>query len=126
MEIQTEKICDCLQEHTVCHYGKRPAEFLFTRKTSGKLPDICESHTAAQKVRNEDAEEKGKAKLYADGKGHAQYSKGDIGDRVLIQQDKVDKLSSSFHPTTQKIVRQEIKLRYNLQQEHATGGTSHK
>lgn len=84
--------------------GKSPAELLFNRKIRGKLPDICESHTAALEVRDKDAEEKGKAKLYADERRKAQYSKVDIGDTVLIQQDRVDKFSTPFHPTPHKIV----------------------
>lgn len=84
--------------------GKSPAELLFNRKTRGKLPDICESRTTALEVRDKDAEQKGKAKLYADEQRRAQYSKVDIGDTVLIQQDKMDKFTTPFNATPHKVV----------------------
>lgn len=84
--------------------GKSPAELLFNRKMRGKLPDICESNTKALDVRDRDAEQKGKAKLYADERRGAQYSKVDIGDTVLVQQDKVDKFTTPFNPTPHRVV----------------------
>ncbi|KAL1021685.1 hypothetical protein UPYG_G00016520 [Umbra pygmaea] len=84
--------------------GKSPAELLFNRKMRGKLPDIGESSTTALEVRDRDAEQKGKAKLYADERRGVQYSKVDVGDTVLIQQDKTDKFTTPFKATPHKVV----------------------
>lgn len=64
--------------------GKSPAELLFNRKMKGKLPDICESKTIALDVRDREAEQNWKAKMYADERRAAQYSKVDTGDTVLV------------------------------------------
>ena len=84
--------------------GKSPAELLFNRKIRGKLPDLYGSHTASLEVRDRDAEQKGKAKLYADERRGARYSQVDVGDTVLIQQDKVDKFTTPFNATPHKVV----------------------
>lgn len=63
-----------------------------------------ELNTTALDVRDRDAEQKRKAKLYADERRGAQYSKVDIGDTILLQQDKVDKFTTPFNSTPHKIV----------------------
>lgn len=89
-------------EHIIT--GKSPAELLFNRKMRGKLPDICERKTSALDVCDRDAELKGKAKIYPDERRGTQYSKVDIGDTVLVQQDKRDKFTTQFNTTPHKVV----------------------
>ncbi len=64
--------------------GKSPAEFLFQRKIRGKLPDIATSHSDLE-ARDRDAEQKGKAKIYADNRRNAKTSDIEVGDRVLVR-----------------------------------------
>ena len=46
--------------------GKSPAELLFNRKMRKELPVISTNQLLDMEVRDRDAEQKGKAKLYAD------------------------------------------------------------
>ena len=62
-------------------------------------PDPC-----LQDVRDHDAEVKGKSKLYADSRRHASYSDVALGDPVLVQQDKTNKLSTTFKATPHKVI----------------------
>lgn len=62
--------------------GKCPPELLFNRKMRGKLPDICESKTTALDVCDRGAEQKGKAKMYADERQGDQCSKVDTGHSI--------------------------------------------
>ncbi|CAL9687298.1 unnamed protein product [Knipowitschia caucasica] len=108
-------------EHPIT--GKSPAELLFNRKMRGKLPDICEMKTSALDVRDRDAEQKGKAKIYADERRGAQYSKVDIGDTVLVQQDKIDKFTTPFNATPHKVVS---KIGNQVVVESPTGARYHR
>ncbi|KAJ8363309.1 hypothetical protein SKAU_G00121400 [Synaphobranchus kaupii] len=83
--------------------GKSPAELLFNRKVRGKLPDVTESRTDME-VRDRDSEQKGKSKLYADERRRAQRSEIEVGDTVLVRQDKVDKFTTPFNTTPHKVV----------------------
>ncbi|KAJ8369419.1 hypothetical protein SKAU_G00094470 [Synaphobranchus kaupii] len=83
--------------------GKSPAELLFNRKIRGKLPDISTAH-ADLEVRDRDAEQKGKSKIYADERRGAKYSDVDVGDTVLVKQEKTDKLTTPFNTTPHKVV----------------------
>ena len=65
----------------------KPAELLFGRKIQTKLPEFGK-HCVASEVQVRDREMKTKAKLYADKKGHAEYSGLVLGDRVLQKQEK--------------------------------------
>ncbi|KAJ8366291.1 hypothetical protein AAFF_G00363010 [Aldrovandia affinis] len=83
--------------------GKSPAELLFNRKMRGKLPDISTAQ-ADLEVRDRDAEQKGKSKIYADERRGAKYSDVDICDTVLVKQEKTDKLTTPFNTTPHKVV----------------------
>ncbi|KAJ8378529.1 hypothetical protein AAFF_G00239120 [Aldrovandia affinis] len=69
----------------------------------GKLPDISTAQ-ADLEVRDRDAEQKGKSKIYADERRGAKYSDVDIGDTVLVKQEKTDKLTTPFNTTPHKVV----------------------
>ena len=76
-----------------------PAELLFGRKIRTKLAEFHEERVVSEvQDRERDGEMKVKAKLYADGKRHAKYSDLVPGNRVLIKQEKQNKLSTPFAP----------------------------
>ncbi|CAM4464842.1 unnamed protein product [Leuciscus chuanchicus] len=86
--------------------GKSPAELLFQRKIRGKLPDITTPHSDLE-ARDKDAEQKGKAKIYTDHRRGAKTSDIEVGDQVLVKQDKTDKFTTTFHSTPHKVVSRE-------------------
>ena len=49
---------------------------------------VTDSHTDLE-VQDRDAEQKAKSKVYADARRGAQYSTVNVGDEVLLHQDKV-------------------------------------
>ena len=55
-------------------------------------------------VQDRDGEMKAKAKLYADKKRHVEYSDLVPGDRVLLKQEKQNKLSTPFAPEPYDVV----------------------
>ena len=86
--------------------GKSPAELLFRRKFRTKLPDLSnyDIQVYDQDVRDRDYESKSASKAYIDNRRGAQYSDVNVGDSVLVQQDKRDKLTTKFNPTPHVIV----------------------
>lgn len=83
--------------------GMSPAELLFGRKVRTKLPELRDVHVE-QEVRDRDAEQKAKYKAYADARRGAKYSDTDIGDEVLVRQEKRNKLTTTFSPVPYKVV----------------------
>ena len=83
--------------------GVSPAELLFGRKLRTKLPELSDVHVE-QGVRDRDSEQKSKGKAYADTKRGARYSGVLPGDKVLVQQEKKDKLSTRFGPRPYTVV----------------------
>lgn len=85
--------------------GKSPAELLFNRKLRTKLPSVDDRpRMEDMEVRDHDAEQKAKAKIYADNKRNARYSEVTIGDQVLLRQEKQNKLSTPFSPIPYKVM----------------------
>ena len=80
-----------------------PAELLFGRKIRTKLPEFHEDHVRSE-VQDRDGEMKAKAKLYAEKKRHAEYSDLVPGDRVILKQEKQNKLSTPFAPELYDVV----------------------
>ena len=80
-----------------------PAELLFGRKIRTKLPEFYEDHVRSE-VQDRDGEMKAKGKLYAEKKRHAEYSDLVPGDRVLLKQEKQNKLSTPFAPELYDVV----------------------
>ena len=83
--------------------GVSPAELLFGRKIRTKLPGLSDVHIE-QGVRDRDSEQKSKSKMYADAERGARYSEVLPGDRVLVQQERKDKLSTRFNPSPYTVV----------------------
>ena len=78
--------------------GRSPAELLFGRKIRTKLPDLNYYETQYLNVRDVDAEKKGKGKLYGDSRRGASENDISVGDRVLLKQNRENKLDTVFHP----------------------------
>jgi len=86
--------------------GKAPSELIFGRKLRDKLPCISDASSRYdQDVRDRDAETKAKSKYYADNRRNAAYSEIGLGDKVLMKQDKVDKLTPTFNPVPYQVVK---------------------
>ncbi|KAL2079819.1 hypothetical protein ACEWY4_025563 [Coilia grayii] len=83
--------------------GKSPAELLFNRKMRGKLPEITPKFMDFE-LRDRDAEQKERYKLYADDRRNAEHSEVAVGDTVLVKQEKVDKFSTNFNKTPHAVV----------------------
>lgn len=83
--------------------GKSPAELLFNRKMRGKLPEITSAYMDLE-VTDKDTEQKGRYKLYADEQRKAEYSDVDVGDKVLVRQEKVDKFTTPFNKTPHTVI----------------------
>ena len=89
--------------HSTTHTS--PAELLFNRPIRNKLPSFSslECHDDDDAVEDHvvrDKEEKRKMKLHADRRNRAKESKLKVGDYVLMQVPKSNKLSMPFNPQT--------------------------
>ena len=85
--------------------GISPAELLFGRKLRTKIPELHEREfTPCQEVRDHDAEQKSKAKAYADEARGATPPNVTIGDKVLVKQDRSNKLDTPFSPVPLTVV----------------------
>uniref|UniRef100_A0AAV2J4I9 Uncharacterized protein n=1 Tax=Knipowitschia caucasica TaxID=637954 RepID=A0AAV2J4I9_KNICA len=76
--------------------GRSPAELLFNRKLRGKLPDISTPRIDIE-ARDTDAENKGKYAEYADQRRGAKPSPVQVGDEILLKQDKVQQGAVMSH-----------------------------
>ena len=75
--------------------GVGPAERLFGRQIRTKLLQLQEFSTEDE-VRDRDNERKEKRKVYTDKKSNARGSEIREGDKVLLRQEKENKLSTPF------------------------------
>ncbi|KAK3084370.1 hypothetical protein FSP39_012381 [Pinctada imbricata] len=88
--------------HTVT--GVSPSKLLFGREMRTKLPNLWEFSIDDVEVRDRDRERKEKSKVYADQRRNAQESDLKEGDRVLVRQEKENKLSTPFNPNPMTVV----------------------
>ena len=84
--------------------GVSPAELLYRRNYRTLLPQLGES-TSESEVKDRDAERKEKGKIYADKKRNAVESNIQAGDKVLMKQDKKNKLSTFFNPEPFRVLQ---------------------
>ena len=84
--------------------GVSPAEMLFGRRIRTKLPQLQE-FTVEDEVRDRDSERKEKGKVYAHCKRNAQESKIQEGDKVLLRQEKENKLSTTYKQSPFTVVQ---------------------
>ena len=68
-----------------------------------KLPELREEVIATE-VRDRESGMKAKAKVYADNKRNAKHSDLSPGDKVLVKQDRQNKLSTPFSPEPHEVV----------------------
>ena len=83
--------------------GKSPSELLFGRKVRTKIPQLFEVVQDFE-VRDRDAEQKQKSKMYADRRRNAQISPVMVGDEVLVKKDVQNKLDTPFVPEPYEVV----------------------
>lgn len=76
--------------------GISPAELLFGRKIRTKLPELQDYKLDDEEIRDRDAKQKEKGKSYGDEKRHAVQSDIKPGDKVLLKQNKENKLTTPF------------------------------
>ena len=56
-------------------------------------------------MRDKDAELKGLSKMHADERRGTRYTNVDVGDEVLVRQDRVNTFATTFNPTPCEVVR---------------------
>ena len=78
--------------------GVSLAELLFRRRISTKLPHLQE-FSIEDEVRDRDSERKAKGKVYADCQRNARESEIREGDKVLLRQEKENKLPTPYKPS---------------------------
>ena len=81
--------------------GVSPAELFFKRKLTTKLPEFMDDGEsqmgmALQQVRDRDSEKTKQAKHYADTRYHAKDRAITVGDAVLLERNRENKLSPSY------------------------------
>jgi len=84
--------------------GKSPAELLFNRQITTKLPNLVKD-TASIALKEKDSQSKEKMKFYADQKRHVKESDLKEDDIVLVKNSKNSKLSTRYSPLPYKIVK---------------------
>ncbi|VDI71195.1 Hypothetical predicted protein [Mytilus galloprovincialis] len=84
--------------------GVSPSELLFGRKIRTKLPELIDYNINDFEVRDRDAEQKEKGKIYADKRRGACESDIRVDDQVLVRQDRGNKMSTPFVPSPFKVV----------------------
>ena len=84
--------------------GVSPAEALYRRKLRTKLPQLTDYSSYDQEMRDRDAEQKEKGKVYGDKRRNACKSDMKSGDTVLMKQDMQNKFQSQFKPNLFKVL----------------------
>ena len=84
--------------------GVSPAQLLFGRQVRCKVPMLQEDHKIDLQVQDKDREMKQKVKDDADSRRGAKESNIQVGDSVLLQQQKRDKLTPQFEPEPYSVV----------------------
>jgi len=86
-----------------CTTKRAPSDLLFNRQVRTRLPTYCQQQNNDNDVRERDKVGKDKMKRYADQRNHAKTSQLQVGDTVLVKQEKQNKLSSYYDPLPYKI-----------------------
>ena len=85
--------------------GVSPAELLFKRRIRNKLPHLQE-FSIEDEVRDSDSERKEKGKVYAVCQRNARESEIREGDKVLLRQEKENKLSTPYKQSPFTVIQQ--------------------
>ena len=95
-------ICYRSTPHSVT--GISPAEALFRRQLRTKLPELRNRNRLDEEMRDRDRVLKMKGKEYSDKCRHVVNSDVNVGDEVLVPQQKHDKLSTTYSPVPCTVV----------------------
>ncbi|XP_028407158.1 uncharacterized protein K02A2.6-like [Dendronephthya gigantea] len=79
--------------------GETPNKLIFGRELNGRLPPRMAKKTVSDAtIRQRDATAKQKCKAYADSRRHTKAIHIEVGDKILVEQDKIDSLTPRYNP----------------------------
>jgi len=85
--------------------GMCPSELLFRRKVRSKLPEVIDNLMPDEdEVRQRDSHRKSEGAHYVDRRRNAKISEVIVGDRVLLQQNRQHKLSTTYKPENYTVI----------------------
>ena len=84
--------------------GISPAELLFGRKFITKLPELVPPSPSRARIEQADQTKKEKMKKCADAASNAKPHKHQVGDTVLVRQNRVNKLTSPYRKDPYTII----------------------
>ena len=85
--------------------GKCPADLLFQSRTYRvRLPELSTFQNDDREIRERDAKKKSQAKLYADRKHYVKTSSIQVGDAVLVRNEKKGRLEPKYDPRPYTVV----------------------
>ena len=92
-----------------CSTGVSPAELLFNRTVQGKLPILWKNNVLDKHQQARDNERKRKEynEGYAHRKQRTKKSDIQVGDCVLVKQERNNKLTPNYNPTPYVVIRRE-------------------
>ena len=84
-----------------CTTNVPPAELMFNRTVRGKLPKLKRQNVVNrhEEARDNEQSRKHYNKQYADKRRHVKESKIEVGDSVLVRQERRNKLTANFNET---------------------------
>ena len=84
-----------------CTTNVPPAELMFNRTVRGKLPELKKQNVVNRHKEAHDNEQSRKHynKQYADKRRHVKESKIEVGDSVLVREERRNKLTANFNET---------------------------
>ena len=90
-----------------CTTGVPPSELLFNRTVKGKIPVMTKKKILdrPKEARDNEITRKERNKEYADHRRKAKKSEIEIGDYVLVRQQRKNKLTANFNPEPCKVVK---------------------
>ena len=86
--------------------GATPFQLMFGLSMRTKLLQICrDPEFLHEEIRDRDWQSKIRGKEYADSRRQAKESKIEVGDSVLVRNEKTNKLSPNFQPVPQVVTK---------------------
>ena len=94
----TNKFLSAYRSTPHCVTGVTPAELMYNRKLRTKLPSFSlESNACNEHIRDRDMKGKSRSKDCFDLANNAKVTDVNVGDLVVLKQDKENKLRPNFH-----------------------------
>lgn len=96
-----------LAYHTTPHSttGRTPASLFFGRELKNKLPGLTAEAPIDEEVRDTDSLRKLKGKEYGDMTRRAREKEIEVGDLVVMEQERENKLSTTFGPEKCEVIK---------------------